>query len=179
MTNTIVFQNIGRFALLMLLQILVLNHVYLGGYITPFLYVLFLLMLPTGINRMGLLTLAFLTGLCLDIFSNMMGFHACCCTALALCRIAFGDRILTGGEEVTIDTPNLRSVGFQTFAFYLFLMLLIYHLLYFFVVIFNFHDILRILLSSLFSTVVTWVLALIYLSFMPHNKEHQHSGKYR
>ncbi len=106
MTNHIVLQNIVRFVLLMLLQILVLNHVYLGGYITPFLYVLFILMLPTGMNRMGLLAVAFLTGLCLDIFSNMMGFHACCCTAVAFCRIAFGDRILTGGEEVVIDTPD-------------------------------------------------------------------------
>ncbi len=178
MTHNIVLQNIGRFVLLMLLQILVLNHIYLGGYITPFLYVLFVLMLPAGMNRMGLLVVAFFAGLCLDIFCNMMGIHACCCTAVALCRIAFGDRILTGGEEMTIDSPDLRSVGFQTFAPYLFLMLLIYHLLYFFVVIFSFRDIVRILLCSLFSTGVTWVLALLFLSFMPRSKEHQHSGKY-
>ncbi len=178
MSNHIVLQNIVRFVLLVLLQILVLNHVYLGGYITPFLYVLFILMLPTGMNRQWLLILAFLTGLCLDIFCNMPGFHACCCTAVAFCRILFGDHLLTGGEEITIETPDLRSVGFQTFAFYLFLMLLLYHLLFFTVVIFSVHEIVRIVLCSLASTVVTWLLALIYQSLRPRNKEHLHSGKY-
>lgn len=179
MNNNIVIQNVLRFLLLMLLQILVLNHVYLGGYITPFLYVLFILMLPTGMNRMWLLFVAFLTGLCVDIFSNMLGFHAAVCTFIALCRILFGDKMLTGGEEVVIDTPSIRNVGFQTFAIYLFIMLLLYHLLYFNLLIFSFHDLGRIVLSSLLSTVLTWLLALIYQTLMLHRKESVRTKTFR
>ena len=45
--NNLIWRNLGRFALLMALQLLVLNYVYLGGYVMPLLYVLFILMLPT------------------------------------------------------------------------------------------------------------------------------------
>jgi hypothetical protein len=179
MNSNIVLQNILRFLLLMLLQVLVLNHVYLGGYITPFLYVLFILMLPTGMNKMWLLVLGFLTGFCADVFTNMLGFHTAVCTFVAFCRILFGDTMLTGGEDVVIDTPNFRNVGFQPIAVYLFIMLFVYHLLYFNLLIFSFRDLGRIFLCSFLSTVVTWILALIYQSFMPHSKETVRTKNYR
>ena len=57
--NRLVWRNIGRFVLLMLLQLLVLNNVYLGGYVMPMLYVLFILMLPTSVGRVPLRLTAF------------------------------------------------------------------------------------------------------------------------
>ena len=46
--NNLVWRNIGRFLLLMLLQLFVLNNVYLGAYVMPMLYLLFILMLPSS-----------------------------------------------------------------------------------------------------------------------------------
>lgn|SRR5574344_414097 len=159
--NNLLIQNILRFILLMLFQILVLNNVYLGGYINPYLYVLFILMLPTNLPRIPMLLLAFLSGLCIDIFSNMLGFHTFACTLVAFCRLAFADKILTRGEPVVIDTPSIHSVALQQFAFYLLLLFFIYNVAYFSLEIFNFHDFWTILLSALLSTLVTWVLALL------------------
>ena len=45
--NSQTWRIVGRFALLMAIQLLVLNYVYLGGYVMPMLYVLFILMLFT------------------------------------------------------------------------------------------------------------------------------------
>ena len=45
----LVIRNIARCLLLVLLQVLVLNNIYLGGYITPYLYILFVLMRPTSL----------------------------------------------------------------------------------------------------------------------------------
>ena len=81
--NSLVWRNIGRFVLLMLLQLLVLNYVYLGGYIIPMLYVLFLLMLPTSMGRIPMLLVAFGTGLLIDIMSGVLGFHTLACTTVA------------------------------------------------------------------------------------------------
>ena len=54
-----IWRIVGRFVLLMALQLLVLNHVYLGGYVMPMLYVLFILMLPTDTGRIPMLLIAF------------------------------------------------------------------------------------------------------------------------
>lgn len=166
----IVIRNIIRFVLLMSLQVLVLNNVYLGGYVTPMLFVLFLLMLPTGISRMWALAIGFGTGLTMDILSNTPGFHACACTALALCRFWFGDRMLTHGEDTVVESPSLRTLDFRTIAVYLFVMLFIYHLLYFHLVIFSFRDLGRIWLSTVLSTMVSWLVAIVYQSFIPRKK---------
>ncbi|MDY5969814.1 MAG: hypothetical protein SPJ13_07380 [Bacteroidales bacterium] len=166
----IALRNIMRFALLMLLQTVVLNNVYLGGFITPMLFVLFILMLPTGISRTWMLVIGFATGLAMDLLSNAPGFHACACTAMALCRFWFGDKMLTHGEDTVVETPSLRSLDFRTIAIYLFVMLLIYHLLYFHLVIFSLRDAGRIWLSAILSTTVTWVLAIVYQSFIPRKK---------
>lgn len=167
--NTI-WQNIIRFAVLMLLQLLVLNNVYLGGYITPYLYVLFVLMLPTNTPRPAMLLLAFASGLCVDIFDNMLGFHSFAATLLGFCRITFADKILTRGEQIDIDTPSIHSVGVSQLAGYLLLMFFIYNFAFFFLEIFSFEDFWRILLSSVLSTVVVWVLAMLYQSLFLRKK---------
>ena len=42
MNSQLIIRNIGRFLLLMLLQVLVFNNIYLGGYINPCIYLLFI-----------------------------------------------------------------------------------------------------------------------------------------
>ena len=57
--NKKTWRIIGRFALLILIQLLVLNQVYLGSYVMPMLYLLAILMLPTDTKRIPLLLIAF------------------------------------------------------------------------------------------------------------------------
>ena len=166
----VVVRNVIRFALLMLLQALVLNNIYLGGFVTPMLFVLFILMLPTGMSRVWVLLIGFGTGLLMDVLSNSPGFHASACTVLALCRFWFGDKMLTRGEDIAIETPSLRTLDFRTLSLYLFVMLFVYHLVYFHLVIFSLHDLGRIWLCALLSAMVTWVVAVVYQGLMPREK---------
>ena len=119
MDSRLILQNILRFLLLVLFQALILNNVHMGGFVVPFIYILFIAMLPVGMNRVGLLFLAFVTGLIMDVFCNMPGFHAFACTLIAFCRITFADRILTRNEAVEIPTPSIHSVKPQYFIGYL------------------------------------------------------------
>jgi len=59
-----------RFALLVLLQVLVLNNINLGGYIHPYIYILFILLLPVSMNKNLVLFIAFFTGLTVDYFGR-------------------------------------------------------------------------------------------------------------
>lgn len=157
-----IWRLIGRFVLLMLLQLLVLNHVYLGGYVMPMLYVLFILMLPTDTRRIPMLLIAFGTGLLVDVMSNMLGFHALACTVVAMLRILFVDRILTRNEPVVIATPSVYSVTPQYFISYLMLLLAVFYFIFFTVEIFEFRGIGGVLLATVGSTVVTTLLAVLY-----------------
>ena len=160
--DKLVWHNIGRFAGLLLFQVLVLNNVYLGSYTMPMLYVLPILMLPTGMKRIPLLLIAFGTGLIIDMMNNLLGFHALACTVVAMMRIWFADRILTRGEPVQVQTPGIYSVTPQYFIAYLMLMLAAFYLLLFIVELWGFRGFGDILLATLLSTVVTTLLAVLY-----------------
>ncbi len=51
------------FVILMVTQLLVFNNIELSGYINPYVYVLFVLLLPFDVPRSVLLVSAFLLGL--------------------------------------------------------------------------------------------------------------------
>lgn len=169
--NKLVWQNIGRFVLLMLLQLLVLNYVYLGGYVMPMLYVLFIVMLPTNTGRIPMLLIAFCTGLLVDIMSGMLGFHALACTVVAMLRIWFADRIITRGEPVVVDTPSIRNGAPQHFVAYMLLLLAAFYIVFYTAEIFSFRGFGGVLLATVCSTVVTALLAVLYQLVFIRKKE--------
>lgn len=160
--NKQVWRIIGRFALLMLFQLLVLNYVYLGGYVMPMLYVLFILMLPTSIKRIPLLLIAFGTGFVVDLMSNVLGFHALACTVVAMLRIWFADRILTRNEPIDIATPSIYSVTPQYFIAYLLILFGAFYLVFFTVEVFGFRGFGGVLLATVCSTLVSTLMAVLY-----------------
>ena len=172
--SKLVWRNIGRFVLLMLLQLLVLNHVYLGGYVMPMLYVLFVLMLPTSLKRIPMLLLAFATGLLVDIMSGALGFHALACTVVAMVRILTSDRMLTRGENVVIAVPGIYSVTPQYFIGYAMLLLALFYFVFFSLELFSFRGLGGVLLATVCSTVVTTLLVVLYqVVFIRRRKEDQ------
>lgn len=160
--NKNLWRTIGRFVLLLLIQLLVLNNVYLSAYVMPMLYLLAILMLPTDMKRIPLLIVAFCTGLLVDVMNNMLGFHALACTVVAMMRILFANRILTRGEPVNISTPSIYSVSPQYFISYLLILLAAFYLIFFTVELFGFRHFGSVLLSTIASTIATALLAVLY-----------------
>lgn len=164
MNSNVIFRNIGRFVLLMLLQLTVFNNIYLGGYINPCIYLLFVAMLPTNTGRLAMLLISFGSGLFIDLFSNMPGFHTAACTLVGFLRVMWADKILLRDNDDTIETPSIYSVSYQQFSIYLLLLLIAYYLLYYMLVDFSLRGLPATLLSTLFSSLVTFLLALLYQS---------------
>ena len=169
--NNLVWRNIGRFVLLMLLQLLVLNNVYMGGYVMPMLYVLFVLMLPTSTGRVPLLLMAFGSGLLVDVMSGVLGFNTLACTVVAMLRILFADRILTRGENVVIETPSIYSVTPQYFITYLLVSTAVFYLVLYTVELFSFRGLGGVFLATVCSTLVTSLLAVLYQIALLRRKE--------
>ena len=147
---------------LIVLQILLLNYVNFGGYVIPFVYILAVLMLPTRVGNIPLLLIAFASGVLVDVFCNIPGFHAFCCTLMAFVRILVGNRMLTRGDpDVIIDVPSVRTVPFQPFALYLLVMTAVYCIAYCLLEAFSFSSFWITLLAMLLDIAGTWVLMML------------------
>ncbi len=167
----LVLNNIFRCLALIVLQVLVLNYVYMGGYVLPFVYILGVMMLPTTLGRIPTLLVAFAAGALVDVFCNIPGFHAFSCTMMAFARVLFGNRILTQGDpEAVIETPSIRQVPLQTFMGYALMMSLVYSVTYGLVEAFSFGNFWLTLLSMIVNTAVTWVLVMLCQLLVPEKK---------
>lgn len=145
------------FVVLVLAQVLVLNQVQLSGYINPFIYVLFILLLPVSTPRYLLLILAFFIGIAVDIFSNSLGVHAAATVFIAYLR-PYIIRLISNREEDRNEYPGLRQNKFSWFLYYTSIMVFSHHFVLFYLEYFTFSHFfatfLKILLSSVFSIFV-------------------------
>lgn len=158
----LVISNILRFVVLIVLQILLLNYVSFGGYMIPFIYILAVLMLPTRLGNIPLLLIAFVSGMLVDIFCNVPGFHTFSCTMMAFFRVLIGNRMLTRNDpEVIIDVPSVRTVPFQPFAVYLLVMAAVYSITYCLLESFSFGNFWMTLLAIVLDTAGTWILMML------------------
>ena len=141
---------------------LILNHLNLGGYTNPYLYVYFILLLPFATPRWLLLILAFIMGLSIDLFSNTPGLNAAATVLMAFFR-PFVIRAISNIPEDELGVqPSLRIQGFKWFFSYTVILVLIHHLTLFYLEIFRFEELFQTLFRVILSSIFT--LGLIFLS---------------
>ena len=153
--NNLIIKNIFRFIVLIFFQISILNNVYLGGYANPFIYILFILMLPTNMNKIAMLLVSFAAGLSVDIFSCSLGFHSFAATLVAFARITFADRILTKDKSEEIDTPSVKTIAFSTYIIFVMILTFIYCFAYYSIEAFCIFDIFNVFIRSILSTCIS------------------------
>ena len=71
----IITRNIFRFVVVVLFQVLVMDNVMLNGYMVPYVYLLFILLMPFETPRWIVLISGFLLGLGIDLFEHTPGMH--------------------------------------------------------------------------------------------------------
>lgn len=164
--NRSVVKYIGRFVILILLQVLVFNNMNLSGYINPSVYILFILLLPVNINKSNLLFLAFLTGITIDYFSNTLGLHASATVFMAFARPGVLNLFFNNLEFTGKDEPGPAKIGIRGFLRYALVMVVIHHSLLFILETLSFNDfaftLYRIGLSSLVSTFIITIIVLLF-----------------
>src|ERR1700733_3736430 len=136
MSRTI-FINLLRFVLLVFIQVFLLKNLVLYNLPTPYLYILFLLLLPFGIPNILLFALAFITGLSIDAFYDTPGLHAAACVVLAFVRILFTNVTVSKEGFDNEPEPTLSVMGFRWFFTYTVTLTLIHHFFIFVIESFN------------------------------------------
>ncbi len=157
-----VTKNIFRFIFLVLFQVLILNNIQLSGYLNPFLYVLFILMLPFQTPNWLVLVLAFVLGISVDMFSDTGGLHAASSVLMAFLRQPILKLISPHEGYDVMQKPTVQQFGFGWFFSYTGILVFVHHLFLFYMEVFHFAEFFstffRVILSSIFT------LTLIFIS---------------
>ena len=145
------------FIALVFLQVFVLNNILLFGYINPYIYIAFVFFYPLKKERFLFLTLAFLLGLTIDIFSDSGGINAFATLFIAFIRLFF-IRLIFKKTEIDYPLFKIHDEAFGKVFNYVVILTLIHHFILFSLASFSFSNITEIIVNTIFSSVFTLVL---------------------
>ena len=160
MTKTVI-QFVVLFVAMILLQ-LVCNKIVLWGIAMPVVFIYLILRLPVNLHDGWVLTIAFFTGLLLDIFNNTPGMNALACTVLAAVRRPVFNLFVSRENDMNIPIPSVDSMGVGDYFKYMATLVVLYCALIFMIQAFSLHNIgltlARIAASSSLSIIIIFGL---------------------
>ncbi|PZD79621.1 rod shape-determining protein MreD [Mesonia sp. K7] len=148
-----------RFILLVAIQVLVLNNINFSGDINPYLYVLFILLLPFDLQGMQVILYSFLIGMTIDIFEDTGGINAAASVFIAYIRplvLKF-----SFGVSYEFQTIKFYQTAISNRLTYILILIFIHHFVLFSLEYFNFTFFLDILKKTILSTIFTVFVILI------------------
>ena len=167
--------NLIRFVLLVIAQVLVINHIRLGGYVHPYIYLIFVMLMPINMPGWQLLLSGFGIGLAIDLFMGTLGMHAGATTLMAFCRPAI-IRLVSGNQKFeNIREPNIPQLGFPWFFRYTLCMVTVHNFTLFMLEGFTFHLVGQALFRILLSVPVSIFLILLTLYLFAPTKKKERS----
>ncbi|MBK8443497.1 MAG: rod shape-determining protein MreD [Sphingobacteriales bacterium] len=159
--NSEIAKNIIRFVALIGIQIFLLNRIELHGYITPFIYPLFVLLLPFQMPVSAVLLLGFLSGLTIDLSIDTLGIHAAATTLMAFVRSFIIEVIEPRLGYDNNDKPTWACMGYRWFLIYAGVAVLFHQTAYYLIEALSFEYFHLMALKILASSAV----ALLLMSF--------------
>jgi rod shape-determining protein MreD len=143
------------------LQVFLLKNLTLYNLSTPYIYILFILLLPFETPNILLFTFAFILGLIIDSFYDTPGLHAASCVLLAFARILFISITVQKEGFDNEPEPTLSVMGLRWFFTYALILTLLHHFFLFNLEVFRFSEIQYTLSRFIFSSIFTVFLMVI------------------
>ena len=169
--NRLVLTNIFRFILLVLIQVLFMNKINFYGFLNPYIYILFILLLPFETPGWLLLILSFALGLTVDLFSGTLGLHAASSVFAGFIRPAV---IKLVGEKPEYDIttqPKLQQMGLKWFMAYALLMTFGHNLFLNMLDVFSFDEFWQTMLRVILSSIFTFLFIMLFEYIFAPRKE--------
>lgn len=166
--NNSTTKNSIRFVVLVLVQALVLNNINFMGYISPYIYILFIILYPIKNNRSLFIFLSFLLGLTIDMFSDSGGIHAAASVTIAFLRPAALK--FAFGAMYDHQTVKFATAEFISNLTYISILTIIHHAILFSLEVFNTSEVILILQKTLFSSVFTIILCILIIIIFSKRK---------
>ena len=153
--------------MLVLLQIFLIDNIYLGIYFHPFIYTAFIIILPLDMKHIWVMLLSMLMGLTIDLLTGAGGLNVIAATAVgflrpALLGAAIGHK--NSADDTTLALHRLQAKNLRWFI----LLVTILHAVIFFMLetisLSNLHHtLLRLVVSCVVSALLIWYIVKLFI----------------
>jgi len=155
-----------QFMVLVLAQLLIFNNIELSGYINPYVYVLFVLLLPFGVPKIILLVASLALGLVIDLFMGTPGVHSSATVFMAFSRPMVLTLFSPREGYQTGTLPRISQFGLEWFVKYTVTLVLLHHFTLFFLEVLTLHHFFSTLFRAFISTLLTSLILIISQYFI-------------
>ena len=169
---SVYLKNFLRFCVILLIQVLILNKITLRWWaqpvgfpvFIPYIYPLFILLLPFESTVWLLLLVGFVTGLTMDTFANTAGMHACATVLIAYLRTNVLNALLPKNlSEYPNQSPGVKNMGWVPFLVYSAFLILIHHAVFFSVELWSLSNVGYLLLKIVASSATSILFIVAYV----------------
>ena len=154
-------KQIGRYLLVMLLQVLLFDQLQLWGACHPYIYVLCLLMMPITLPHSADMLIGAFAGFTMDIFCNSLGVHMAACILLMYIR-PYLIGVIVNDKDRLNEQISLHAIGMEALLKYTVIMVLIHHLTVFSLAAWSWSHMGFVLLETIVSSTITILLVIGY-----------------
>ncbi len=159
-------KQIGRYILVMMLQVLLFDQLQLWGVCHPYIYILCLLMMPITLPHNAEMVIGAVVGLIMDVFCNSLGIHTASCILLMFIRPYLIGAVVNDKDRLN-EQISLRSIGMEALIKYVAIMVVVHHLTVFMLAAWSWHHLGFVLLETVVSSAIT-ILVIIAYNFLKY-----------
>ncbi len=169
---SIYLKTFFRFCIIVLIQVYILNKIHLRWWaqpqgfpvFIPYLYPIFILLLPLETPVWLLLCLGFAMGITVDSFMDTAGMHAFATVLMAYLRTNVLNALLPKNlSEYPNQSPGVKNMGWLPFLVYSGFLILIHHATFFTIELWSFSNVGYLLLKIVASSVTSLLFVIVYL----------------
>jgi len=153
-----VFSDLVVIAVLVALQVFLLNRITLFGKYIPVIYPVFVMFYPFFRNKFHFLGLSFLLGLSIDAFLGTWGINALATVFVAYFRTV----IFRTSTDTSTDFFSFQSLQWLQFIVFILTSIFIHQFVVQYIEFFKLTRVLEILLNVIFTSLISFVFILAY-----------------
>lgn len=154
-------KQIGRYILVMLLQVLLFDRLQLWGACHPYIYILCLMMMPITLSHSVSMIIGSAAGLVMDAFCNSLGIHTAACIALMFVR-PYLIGVIVNDKDRLNEQISLRAIGMEALIKYTVILVLLHHLMVFSLAAWSWAHMGFVLLETIVSGAITIAVIVAY-----------------
>ena len=154
-------KQIGRYILVMLMQVLLFNQLQLWGACHPYIYILCLLMMPITLPHSVDMLIGAAVGILMDVFCNSLGIHMAACILLMFIRPYLIGAIVSDKDRLN-EQISSHTIGMGAMIKYVVILVLLHHLTVFTLAAWSWQHMGFVLMETVVSGLLTGAIIIGY-----------------
>lgn len=154
-------KQIGRYIIVMMLQVLLFDQLQLWGVCHPYIYVLCLLMMPITLSHSADMLIGAAAGFIMDIFCNSLGIHTAGCILIMFIRPYLLGAIVNDKDRLN-EQISLHAVGMEALVKYVVILVVLHHFVIFSLAAWSWSHMGFVLMETIVSSILTIAFIIGY-----------------